>query len=72
MEAALDGVEGMYLSSPQSGFDAKKAAAIFIAAARKSNTLVYVIRQVVLLPEYDYNHMPAKLKEMMGGEYIEK
>jgi len=72
MEAALDGIEGVYMSTPQGGFDAVTASKNFIAAAKKSGTLVHVIRQIILMPEYDYNIMPGQFKEMSGGEYQDK
>ncbi|MFS4582915.1 NmrA family NAD(P)-binding protein [Phaeobacter sp. C3_T13_0] len=65
MEAALDGIEGVYMSSPIT-VDPKRSMNNFVAAAKKSGTLVHMVRQIAIMPEYNKRLNPRELPARPG------
>ena len=68
MEAALEGMEGIYTSVPNH-LPFLPVAENFSAAVKKSGSAIHIIRQVAMVPGYNYTLMPEKMRQMMGDEY---
>ncbi|RBO84051.1 NmrA family NAD(P)-binding protein [Marinomonas aquiplantarum] len=68
MEAAVDGMEGIYMSVPNH-LPFLPVTNNFVAAVKKSGTAIHIVRQVAMVPGYNYRLMPEAMKKMMGDEY---
>lgn len=68
MEKAVDGMEGIYTSVPNH-IPFLPVAENFIAAVKKSGTAKHIVRQIAMVPGWNYKLMPPPLLQMMGGEY---
>ena len=68
LEKAVDGIEGFYVSGPPY-LDPNETMNNFVAAVKKSGTAIHIVRQVALMPGYNYRLLPDNLRAMMRGEY---
>lgn len=68
MEAAVDGMEGIYMSVPNQ-LPFLPVTNNFVSAVKKSGTAIHILRQVAIVPGYNYRLMPEPMRQMMGGEF---
>ncbi len=68
MEAAVDGMEGIYTSVPNS-LPFLPVAENFAAAVKKAGSAIHIVRQIAMVPGYNYSLMPEQMRQMMGDEY---
>lgn len=70
MDAAVDGIEGMFVNAPP-GLDETVVTNNLISAVKKSGTIVHLLRTTGLMPEANIHRVPVALREIPGDPFVQ-